>query len=255
MEDPIRICIGTEPRLRVVEKVLKHTILKRTNRAVVFTSMICEENVQGSEFWNNCPHGATGFSYRRWMIPSFFDYSGSAIYIDCDQVVMADIGELWDMPDTLPKEGCVSWCAKKRAPLPSVMMLDCAQAKRHEYWHPEKLWAAMSSKKMYPQHVMRGGWMEPHLQKIPLEWNDIDHYIPGQTKLLHYSDLRRQPWFYMSHPLRNVWEKCLKEAVADGSLTKDEVFESVSMYGRVMKGYKRPPCGLHPHYKQLLENT
>ena len=45
------------------------------------------------------------------------------------------------------------------------------------------------------------------------EWNSLDYYEEGETALLHYTDMAKQPWVVPSHPLEHLWTGLLKEAV------------------------------------------
>ena len=87
---PIRIFIGTDESQVVPTAVLRHSITSRTDAAVKFHELTDLKTGLEQDFY-------TGFSFYRWGIPSFCNYTGSAIYLDTDIVVLCDIRELWDL--------------------------------------------------------------------------------------------------------------------------------------------------------------
>ena len=92
---------------------------------------------------------------------------------------------------------------------------------------------------------MHGKWIHPRPGDVGYEWNHVDLYKPGETKLLHYSDLKRQPWFQPEHPLRAMWEGELKGAIENGSISQEDL--------RWARGIYRKKEGLHPHYQYLVK--
>lgn len=231
MPEIIRICIGTEPKMRIPEKVLMYTIRKHTSRPVAFFRML-------GNFWDDAPTGVTGFSFRRWMIPEFFDHKGFAIYLDADQIVLDDIAKLWSFKDESPN---AVWCAYKgKRPLTSVLLINCAKCKS---WKMVPTW--LKSRELNRRQVMHGKWIRPRPLDLGYEWNHIDLYKPGETKLLHYSDLKRQPWFQPEHPLRSMWEEELKGAIENRSVSQDDI--------RWARGIYRKKEGLHPYYQHLVK--
>lgn len=233
----IRVCIGTEPKMELPRRVLEHSILRRTKTPVEFFPMI-------GNSWEEVPGGVTGFSFKRWRIPFHFNYEGHAIYLDADQVVLADIQELWNQPMERPSPGNVVWAAKKRIPLLSVMVIDCAAAGQHSEWRPTYLFTEILPK-VGQQKLMNGSWIKPSPVEIPYEWNHIDFHEEYRTKILHYSDLRRQPWFYPEHPCAYIWHNELVQAAQSGYVTKEMLQTARKLFSK-----KR---GLHPTYDPVLE--
>lgn len=120
-----------------------------------------------------CPEtGCTGFSRMRWEIPRICNHKGYAIYLDVDMILMTDIKELWDMR----QEGK---CLTMMDGSTEVMVMDCNYASKLAY--------------------------------IPHEWNVEDYRATrediAEAKIIHYTDLKTQPWFY-EHPkpwLSGIW--------------------------------------------------
>lgn len=103
--------------------------------------------------------GCTGFSNVRFDIKY-------GIYLDCDMIVLGDIADLWAYHRP-GKFVCMQDGSTE------VAVIDADHRCRDKY----------------QQHLL------PKEPIIPMEWNVEDKVIPGM-KLLHFTDLKMQPWFY-----------------------------------------------------------
>ena len=132
---PIRIFIGTDESQVVPTAVLRHNITSRTDAAVKFHEFTDLNTGLEQNFY-------AGFGFYRWGIPSFCDYTGSAIYLDTDIVVLCDIRESWD----LDMGGHSHLCRPRPAfqlrkfrlnqlggAYASVMLLDCARCRDWDF--------------------------------------------------------------------------------------------------------------------------
>lgn len=228
MIDPIRIFVGTEPKMELPTLVLEHSVRIRSSLPVEF------DHMQGG-VWDLAPGGRTGFSFRRWLIPEACGYSGRAIYMDSDQVCLADIADLWRAREVIsaPTANTSVWCAwKGRRPLVSVMVIDCERGRE---WR--QVLDRMEAGEISKQQVMHGRWLVTPA-KVDPGWNHIDRYVDGQTKILHYSDLSTQPWFYPDHPHSGIWLEALKDAMHAGVVTEQDLQRASLIYGK--------RSGLHP---------
>ena len=122
--------------------------------------------------------GCTGFSNVRYQIKH-------GIYLDVDMIVLGDIAELW----SYRKEGKFV-CMKDGST--EVAVIDCEHTCRNKH----------------EQHLL------PKSCDIPMEWNVEDHKTSGEvphgTKLVHYTDLSKQPWVHGPHPnshLEALWRQ------------------------------------------------
>lgn len=248
MKETIRICIGTEPKTRIPECVLMHSITTRTDHPIEFVSMIGKDWEIPSGL-----HQGTGFSLRRWLIPSFFNFSGRVIYLDADQIVLADIAELWLKPITQPEITSVwlTYQPDKTKPKPwpqtSVMVIDCAAATQ---WQPKVLWELLRNNKIEYQKFMHGRWLDHPPARIGNEWNALNVFETGKTKLLHYTVEPEQPWYNPKHQLSKLWQIELENAIKANTIAKNEFEEALNRWGK--KEDWRPTNGLHPFYKQFL---
>lgn len=262
----IRVFVGTESKTEIARKVLQHSILRHTSAEVQFVPMIGPE-------WEYPLDGikvGTGFSLRRWMIPSRCEFEGRAIYLDADQLVFSDIRGLWNKPEEQPRPDCSMWCTFQpdkysKAPWPqtSVMVIDCKAAEYERGFDLREILAYLRSRpndrEAYADlmHGMtalpgdNGRWHANPPVQIDTAWNDLNVYRHGKTKLLHYTKEPEQPWYVPTHPQAKHWKVAFAEAFKAGCFTRDEVEAAVGNFGK--KEDWRPTNGLHPSYLELLK--
>lgn len=106
--------------------------------------------------------GCTGFTNVRYQIRR-------GIYLDCDMIVLGDIADLWQYRR---KQKFVTLTDGST----EVSVIDCNHncANKHQEY------------------------LLPKVKTIPQIWNAEDKRVPGM-KLLHFTNLKTQPWFY-EHP-------------------------------------------------------
>ena len=222
---PIRIFIGTDESQVVPTAVLRHSITSRTDAAVKFHELTDLKTGLEQDFY-------TGFSFYRWGIPSFCNYTGSAIYLDTDIVVLCDIRELWD----LDMGGHSRLCRPRPAfqlrkfrlnrlggAYTSVMLLDCARCLD---WDFEALCKrAAADPKFYKQVMwcLKGSPTAHGRGALPTVFNDLDHHVPGRTKIIHYTDLPNQPWKKPGDRYEDVFRTALREAYEAGVVQLETV--------------------------------
>lgn len=223
--ETIRISIGSEPSQWVACEVLKHSIRRRTERPVEFV----ETWTKGGGWhplMSTVPSlkGGTGFNVWRWLTPQLFP-DGKAIYLDADQVVLTDIGELWDQLQAAKTVACVTEAVgifgpKKRPepgkPQTSVMLMDCGKLRMAMQPCPI---ASCAAGRMPYRDLMQAAWLDrKQIQTLDPEWNMFGVYTP-ETKLLHFSHVGSQPMKHPEHPAGWVFGVELRQAVADGVLS------------------------------------
>lgn len=224
MNEPIRCSIGTEPSQLIPCEVLKSSILRRTSRPVEFTESFSPDGWDSRMIYLS--HG-TGFSGWRWAVPDVYDRTGKVIYLDADQVVLADIAELWE---SLPAGKAFAAVINavgifgKKTPEPnhvqtSVMVMDCG--------HP--VWATV--RQIIPaisyRNLMQATWLpRSDIHELPPEWNHFGIVTP-ETKLVHWSHVKSQPYRNPEHPTAHVFQRELFDAIdaghIDRELLRDEV--------------------------------
>lgn len=264
MSEPIRVFCGTEPKTIVAHCVLESSIKRRTRREVLFTPMLDDPA------WQYPPtlKTGTGFSLRRWLIPAYCAWEGRAIYLDADQIVLSDIEELWQMPETVTvkREGEITpvpagtavWATYQAdkfspevpRPQSSVMVIDCAAAWTSGFgWRKDYMLDYLVKNPSRYHDFMHAFWLEPPPARIPNVWNAL-HTYTDKTKLLHFTKEPNQPWYAPDRPLSHLWEKELKEAIIAGYVTRED-FESALSKWKRFEDHRRQN-GLNPHYKRYL---
>jgi len=213
-ESPIRVFIGAGLAQLVPALVLKHSILKHV-------TMSCDVTIM-NEWQHPMPRDAknmprTPFSFQRFMIPEKCGYKGHALYFDSDMLSFADVREIWQAPMQGEILAMRNDDVDRHRAKFSVIKFDCSKV-LHSL---DGLIALMDSGKLsYEQLVfefkgynVEDGWNP--------DWNSLEEYTAGKTKLLHYTEMWRQVWWVNhDHPLGHLWFAELKEAVSDGSIDR-----------------------------------
>lgn len=224
----ISIFVGTDRSQLLAVKVLEYSIKRHTDQPVTVAPM---HEVQARLPQPSDPKNAprTGFSFTRFAIPSLMNHQGKAIYMDADMLVFKDVSALWNLPfngaklliqESPPRE-------RGRIRQTAVMLLDCARLG----WDASAIIAGLGQNYTYEQLMQRLCILrdEEISATIPPEWNSMEHYEPGRTCLLHYTDMDTQPWVHVGHPLGYLWIDEVRRMLADGALTLDEIEREVAL--------------------------
>jgi hypothetical protein len=227
-EEPIRIAIGSEPMQWVAAEVLKHSILRRTTRPVEFLESWTRPGGWHPVFKMLPPlRGGTAFNVWRWALPSLYDH-GKAIYLDADQIVLSDIGELWDSLAVPGPHAIACVCnavgifGKKKIPEPgkvqtSVMVANVDQLRMLQVAGRVQSRAVDGS--LPYADLMQAAWIpRAKVLELPPEWNHFGIVRP-ETKLVHFSHVASQPYRCPDHPHAETFARELRECVESGILT------------------------------------
>lgn len=244
----LHIAIGTEPRAALPQLVLEHSILRRTKQAVEFHPL----NADFAYDARGIPLG-TGFSLRRWFIAHRFRGLDLCAYLDADQLVLADVEELF-----AEAEGDFAfWTSVVGGVANSaVSVFDCRRCAAFP-WTADAITAKLrgGTKAAY-RAFMRDGGQPQARGDISGDWNSLDAYVPGRTKLVHMTNESRQPWRFTGHPLLGLWEAELRSALKAGYVAKTLVREQLRLWkrpGSRLDGHgRRTQDGIHPYWKRVL---
>jgi hypothetical protein len=221
--EPIRIFVGGCAEHWLPTKVLEYSILRRTHRQFEF-----------GRLWDcplECPipidpdnRPATSFSLQRFLIPELCNFEGKGIYLDSDMIVWGDISELWETPfqngtKVLAPPGWQS----------AVMLWDCT----YQVKVAELVTEMDSGKRTYSQ-LMKLKGLEGVSRTIDPNWNcmdrpDLKGMISPGSRLLHYTDMKHQPWLKAGHPAEEVWVRELKAALRAGHITREDILREVNL--------------------------
>jgi Glycosyl transferase family 8 len=226
--EPMRVFCGLDESQNVASRVLEYSIRKHASRPVRFYPMLNVPTPVPKDAKNR---GRTGFSFSRFHIPKLADYKGRGLYVDADMQVFGDLAELWDIPFDGAKVMCTrqdeppeqwkdsSWFHPGRQL--SVMMLDCERLD----WDIDEIIGGLDEGRYSYQELMFDLCVvEPDEinDNLPPVWNHLEHYVPGETKLLHYTVVPTQPWKNDRNPLKDLWEPEFHEARAAGVVHPQE---------------------------------
>lgn len=226
--EPLQVFIGCDPSQEVAAAVLEHSIVSRCSRPVQ-VRLLPPVTSRAPQDPRN--HPRTKFSFSRFLIPGLCDFRGKALYLDADMQVFGDIAELWRIPFDDKKVLCTS------QPVPdawkdnpgfrpgrqmSVMLLDCERLD----WDVDRIIDGLDQGEFAYEDLMFDLCIVPPDEiddRLPPEWNHLERYEPGATKLVHYTVVPTQPWKNDDNPLREVWHEGFRAALADGAIDPSAV--------------------------------
>jgi len=198
---PVRIFLGTEPAHYRAERIFVWSIERVRDPARVYEIFLMKE-LAGFDRrrW------LTGFTNYRFAIPHFAQGIGRAIWNDVDQAYLADPAELFDTD--MGECGLLTVPPLSSSALldTAVMLIDCERMA--SVWTGDE---AMHGRK---NNLLAKVQAIPGLRgDLPGEWNARDEeYVPGRSKLLHWTILHTQPWHplpdafvYQHNPVGHVW--------------------------------------------------
>jgi hypothetical protein len=224
LQETMRVFIGVDESQLLAASVLEHSIRQHASGPVEVTPML---DVQAPVPRDKRNRQRTAFSFSRFVIPSMCGYQGRALYVDADMQVFDDIAELW----RIPFDGAKVLCTNQPEPPEkwrgsshfhagrqmSVMMLDCAALD----WKIDEIVAGLDEGRYTYEQLMFDMCVLPEDEVrdgLPPEWNHLENYEEGVTKLLHYTVVPTQPWKNDENPLRHIWEDGFARAWREGAV-------------------------------------
>lgn len=229
----IPIFIGYDSKEDLNFRVLEHSLKKHTTQPI----MICPIKLSDISFYNEShTDGSTEFSYSRFLVPYMMNYSGWAIFMDCDILAVADISELWLLRDPKYAIMCVQhdyqtsnhikFLGKQNRNYPrknwsSVMLINCG----HE---SNKILTPQLIEQETGSYLHQFKWLDDTLiGSLGIEWNWLaDEYgVNDSAKLIHYT--LGSPCFdnYKETPMAEHWLKELYD-LQSGVDSADKRFTS-----------------------------
>ncbi|MCQ9378581.1 glycosyltransferase [Methyloversatilis sp. XJ19-49] len=224
VEGPVRVFVACTEAELLPMRVLEFSIRASASLPVTLVAL----HSQGREIpmpadLVNRPR--TPFSFQRFLIPELCGHAGRAIYLDADMLVFSDIAELWcqefhdhDLLTVIEED-------HGRRGQFSVMLLDCAALD----WRIESIVARLDAGEldygalMYDMRVARSVG-----RVLPAGWNALERYSPGDTRLLHYTDMNSQPWVSCANPQGHLWVTWLRRAIADDFIPRASLAQMVT---------------------------
>lgn len=233
--DPLRIFVGTETEQLLTFKVLAYTIGKTARgpvQVIPLADALATAGLRIPAPKSGRTRQYTPFSFQRFAIPELCGYKGLAVYLDSDMMVFRDIHELIGHADPAA-DVCAAQepAGSDRKSQISVMVLNCAALD----WNVARIVEGLEQGTFtYRQLYADLPIAKRFSRSLPHRWNDLERHTPGVTCLTHFTDMETQPWLWAPHRLGAVWCRALFEAIADGAIAKEFVFD------QVMRGWLRP---------------
>ena len=193
----IRVFIGYDPAEAVAFSVLAHSIHTHASRPVAITPIMLS---QLTPIHTRPRHqlASTEFSFSRFLTPFLCDYSGWAIFMDCDMLVRADIKELWELRD---ERYAVQVVKHDHRPEHAVKFLGQPQTRyEKKNWSSVMLFNCARCEALTPEFVNRASGLQLHqfkwlehdgeIGELPATWNHLVGYDPHdrQAKNLHFTE-------------------------------------------------------------------
>lgn len=194
--DVLKIFIGWDSREVVAYNVLSYSIIKNASCTVAITPLKLGV-IDG--FHRPYANQTTEFTYSRFMVPYLCDYSGMAVFMDCDMLCLSDISELINCHqaanavsvvkhDYVPKDTIKSMGKQvpyKKKNWSSLMVFDCEQCRA-----------------LTPEYVNSANGLRLHQFKwvqnvgpLPSAWNHLvgEYKYRADAKLVHFTN--GGPWY------------------------------------------------------------
>jgi len=201
-----KVFIGWDSREQDAAEVCRYSILKHTSEPVEIHFLKLEELQAQDGLYTRepDPNSSTEFTFSRFLVPYLCNYTGTALFVDCDFLFTHDIAELFDLATT---EHAVQVVQHDYVP-PNTIKMDGQT--QHQY--PRKNWSSlMLFNCAHPdcavltrnivntetgQYLHRFEWTD-NIGSIDREWNWLVNWyhkpVDGKPKAIHYTE--GGPWF------------------------------------------------------------
>ena len=194
----IRIFIGFDPRETVAFHVLSQSIHARASEPVSITPLALSQ-LDGLMSRERNPLQSTDFSFSRFLTPSLCDFEGSAIFMDCDMLVLDDIANLWALRDD---DFAVQVVKHDHVPDEDTKFLNQPQTKyEKKNWSSVMLFNNAKCRALTPDYVNQASGLQLHrfqwldnddlIGELPHRWNVLVGYDAppplSQVSNLHYT--------------------------------------------------------------------
>lgn len=197
--DLVRVFVGYDPKESVAFHVLSHSIHTRASVPVSITPLILSE--LSKLMWRE-RHAlqSTDFSFSRFLMPALCDFSGWALFMDCDMLMLDDIAKLWSLRDDRYAVMCVK---HDHVPNEDVKFLGQPQTKyEKKNWSSVMLMNCAKCKALTVDYVNTASGLELHrfhwlgddnlIGEIPHRWNHLVDYDPqlpvSELSNIHYTE-------------------------------------------------------------------
>lgn len=232
---PALVFVGCMPEQELAFQVLDFSIQSHSSISVSVRRLhdsITDAAIQIPLPRDKANQPRTPFSFQRFAIPELCGFQGKALYLDSDMLVLRDLRELWQTPlNDLQMLSAQPPRETGRQPQFSVMLMDCEKLR----WNTTELVSKLNDGQFtYAQLMYEMASVERWQPSLPAAWNSLEHHVEGETCLVHFTDMDRQPWLNPLHPHAALWSRYLIAAIREGHISHD------TLLAEVRSGHVRP---------------
>lgn len=257
----LKIFVGYDPREDIAYQVCKYSIESKNPTVEVIPLVQSELREQGIYSRDNDPLSSTEFTFTRFLVPYLTNYTGWAIFCDCDFLFQCDIQTIYDLLDEqyavmvvkhnyTPKEG-EKMDGKKQLPYPrknwsSLILWNCADPDNRQLT-PEVINSQTG------QYLHRFNWLsDSKIGGLPYRFNWLVNWYhepqDGTPQAIHYTE--GGPWFtnYEHCEYGYQWERARQAYLLTKVAPKqDGPFDRIppdinSVFSKILK-YRVDPIG------------
>ena len=218
----INVCIGYDSKEKVAFNVLAYSILRNSTKPVSITPIYLP-NLRDDFVRERNNLSSTEFSFSRFMVPHLMNYKGWGVFMDCDQLMVGDIAELWRLRDD---KYAVQLCKHNYTPKEDKKFLGQVQTKYDKKnWSSFMLMNCNKCHELTPDYVNSATGLQLHQFKwlesedligdLPLEWNwlvdEPGYNTKSKVNNIHFT--KGGPWFkeYAHCSYSETWNEYHKE--------------------------------------------
>jgi len=194
----ISVFIGLDTRENISFHVLSESIHSRASEPVSITPVSLSQ--LGELMWREkSPLQSTDFSFSRFLVPYLSGFSGWAVFMDCDMLVLEDIANLWKLRDN---RFAVQVVKHDHQPKETSKFLGAPQTNyEKKNWSSVMLLNCSKCTALTPEYVNTASGLDLHrfnwlksedlIGDIPHSWNHLVAYdapVPVEKiSNLHYT--------------------------------------------------------------------
>jgi lipopolysaccharide biosynthesis glycosyltransferase len=195
----VRVFVGYDPKEAVAFHVLSHSIHSRSSAPVSIAPLMLSQ--LSKLMWRE-RHAlqSTEFSFSRFLVPYLCDFRGWALFMDCDMLMLDDIGKLWALRDERYAVMCVK---HDHVPKTDTKFLNQPQTRyEKKNWSSVMLLNCEKCTALTPDYVNKSTGLELHrfrwldnddlIGEIPHRWNHLVDYDPSlpasELSNIHYTE-------------------------------------------------------------------
>lgn len=225
MKETYDIYIGYDSRETLAFDVCVNSILSNTadpTEIVIHPLRLPELKSKGVYYRPEDPLSSTEFTFSRFLVPYLQNYTGNALFCDCDFLFTKDVKEVFAL---FNQSKAVQCCKHDYAPNSTHKMEGAVQ-----YLYPRKNWSSLilfncshdSNKALTKeivntetgQYLHRFSWLkDEEIGEIPHEWNWLVGWYKeptdGTPNALHFTE--GGPWHkgYEDCEYSDLWRQYL----------------------------------------------